>query len=245
MKSSRKDVTLIYQCSIVCLCAMFICSRVHHSSQPLVWLSVLVTSSLISKVVFLPALWKWVIRRANKPPRVNPQAFIMGKMSWLKQKNERTLVCIGDSITHGTVSANYVDKIEHSLRKGMTPFNDYHWNVVNAGVNSITSFDVYRNIESIVYCDPDYVTILIGTNDVKDILNNEGKEKMKSSSKETPSFNNYELNLINIVRKILEMTNATVALCTLPPIGEDLSSEANYMYVHEANTIIKKAKNNK
>ena len=218
---------------------MFVTWKGYHSSQPSVWLSLIVSSSLVSKFVFLPALWKWAIKRANKLPLVNPQAFFMGRMGWIKQKNECTLVCVGDSITHGTVSANYVDKIEHSLRKEMVPFKDYHWNVVNAGVNSITSFDVHRNIENIIYCNPDYVTILIGTNDTKAFLRNKKKEKIKSSYKETLSFDHYESNLIKIVRKILEKTDAIVALCTIPPIGEDLSSKANSMYVRKANTIIK------
>ncbi len=66
------------------------------------------------------------------------------------------VVCCGDSITHGHIGYDWVG----NLRK-----NDDSKIYINAGINADLTWNLNQRIDDIIKHNPDYITILIGTND--------------------------------------------------------------------------------
>lgn len=127
----------------------------------------------------------------------------------------KRVVCIGDSITLGVVSYNYVKILEDEFRaKGFS--------FINEGVNSECAYHVLQRMDRIISYKPDYATVLIGTNDANSVLNRDmWKPSLKLLSlPEEPSLEFYRTCLRKIVRRLLEETEAAVALLSIPPIGE-------------------------
>jgi lysophospholipase L1-like esterase len=132
----------------------------------------------------------------------------------------RRVVCAGDSITQGAISVSYVEML-----KRMRPDLEF----VNAGVNSELAYNLAERLADIVACGPDYVTILIGTNDVNATLGFKNAFGYLAMNRlpEPPSAEFYRQNLTGIVRRLKAETRARIALVSLPPLGEDLSHYAN------------------
>lgn len=115
------------------------------------------------------------------------------------------VVAAGASITQGTLGGDWVG----ALRR-RPEFSEYGF--VNAGVNGNTSGDLLSRVETdIVACRPSAVTILVGTNDVRNGV----------------PVSQYRDNLTSIVHRIQTQTDARIALASLPPLGEDPTSEIN------------------
>lgn len=155
----------------------------------------------------------WGEQRLYRPdaryPR--PEAVVPGK---------NRLVCAGDSITHGNVSASYVELLAK---------NHPDWQVFNAGINSDLSETLLRRLDDVVAVQPDLVTVLIGTNDVNATLSRASRLSYRRHGKTTgtPDVGQYRQNLTAIVRRLKTETSARIALLSLPPMSEDLTHEAN------------------
>ena len=94
-----------------------------------------------------------VVRRE---PTNNPGAYLRKG----KRQASTTVVCAGDSHTHASLSSDYVTILRGRLgRRGFA--------FINAGRNGNTSLDLLRRLPEIVRCEPDAVTVLIGTNDAR------------------------------------------------------------------------------
>ncbi|MEU7803370.1 GDSL-type esterase/lipase family protein [Micromonospora arborensis] len=121
------------------------------------------------------------------------------------QGSPAVVVAAGASMTQGTLGADWVgalrDRPEHQ-----------GYEFVNAGVNGDTSADLLQRLDTdVVACRPSAVTLLIGTNDVRDGV----------------PLNQYRDNLRAIVDRVKSGTTARIALMSLPPLGEDLNTEIN------------------
>jgi len=70
---------------------------------------------------------------------------------------------------------------------------------VNAGINSQLSYNVLQRIDQVVKCNPDFITILIGTNDAAATLNekNAARYVKKQNLPRVPHRHWYEENLQN------------------------------------------------
>jgi len=162
-------------------------------------------------------VYKLIEKKVQTLPVNNPIAFLQ-QGQYAKKK---VLVCIGDSITHGTVSVNYVDMISSCLaNRGIV--------VVNAGVNSELAYNVAQRLDAIVACRPDYITILIGTNDAAASLSPKSSRRYIREMKlpRSPSREWYRENLQKICTELSKRTHARIALLSLPPIGEKLDDPA-------------------
>ncbi|RNG34675.1 SGNH/GDSL hydrolase family protein [Streptomyces botrytidirepellens] len=116
------------------------------------------------------------------------------------------VVAAGASMTQGTLGRDWVGDLREKPE-----FRGYEF--INAGDNGNTSADLRGRVDSdIVACDPDAVTLLIGTNDVRDGV----------------PLEEYRDNLGAIIDRIKDKTSARIALMSLPPLGEDLDSEINH-----------------
>ncbi|HUR04232.1 MAG TPA: GDSL-type esterase/lipase family protein [Nonomuraea sp.] len=129
------------------------------------------------------------------------------------------VICVGDSITRGQVSGNYVKLLESRLT-GST--------VLNAGVNYDVSAHMLDRLSEVVDQDPDVVTVLIGTNDATATLGEQTAQKLRNRWKltEDPSPDRYAANLAAIATRLKDETRARIALISPPVLGEDLDSVA-------------------
>ena len=128
---------------------------------------------------------------------------------------------MGDSITHGRVSFNYVD-----LLQNRPAFQNVI--VVNAGINSELAYNVRQRLGDVIRIRPDVITILIGTNDANAALSQANtKRAIKNMGlPQTPTLDFYRENLTAVCLALKEKTGAQIALLSLPPIGEDLDHPA-------------------
>lgn len=179
--------------------------------------------SLILVALFLAVFISMAVQvskfRLELPPD-SPQAFLERERRGEVPAGRRRVVCAGDSITQGAISVCYVDMLRRAR-----PDLEF----INAGVNSELAYNLAQRLGDVVACRPDYVVVLVGTNDVNATIgfkNAFGYVAMESLP-EAPSFEFYRHNLKGIVRRLKAETGAKVALASLPPLGEDLSHYAN------------------
>jgi lysophospholipase L1-like esterase len=137
----------------------------------------------------------------------------------------KTVVCFGASLTAGTVSFDYLE-----LMRARPALADFKF--VNHGVNGDLAWNGLQRLEAVIADKPDFVTILIGTNDVNATMSERNWLRYKSfnrlpASQEQPTLEWYEENLTQIVRRLKAETHARLVLLSLAPIGEDLVHEAN------------------
>ena len=134
--------------------------------------------------------------------------------------NPMRIVCVGDSLTEGRVSVNYVEILQKRFAREPYLF-------VNRGAGGDFAYNVLQRLDRIVADNPDYVTLLIGTNEANAILS-ESSRRLSMRIKHlptTPTPQWFRDNLSAVVRRLKERTNARIALLSVPVIGEDLDSE--------------------
>jgi lysophospholipase L1-like esterase len=167
---------------------------------------------LIILFAAITVIYKYAYYKAQKPPVDNPKDYVKqpGK------PGEKVLVCVGDSITHGTVSVSYVD----ILRKNLSGRNI---DIVNAGINGETAWNVLKRVDDIIACKPDYITILIGTNDANGTFSEVVYERQIKDQGLTqrPNKEGFRNNLTELCEILKKRTKAKIALLSIPIIGEE------------------------
>lgn len=145
---------------------------------------------------------------------------------------KKVMVLAGDSITQGNVSYDWVADIE-------AEFGQYQF--FNAGINADLSYTLLNRINDIIAVEPQYVNILIGTNDVNAVLvpKHHYYRLGKIPAGLMPNSNDYEVNLRTIIQALKTKTSAYISMMSLPIITEDLNSKANLL-ADEYSEIIKK-----
>jgi lysophospholipase L1-like esterase len=135
---------------------------------------------------------------------------------------KKVLVCFGDSNTHGNVSYNWVNDLSSQLP-------DYQ--IFNAGINSDLTYTLLRRIDDVAACNPDFITILIGTNDVNSTMGIKMEKRYQQLGRIdkdiSPNFEAFKKNYIEIIHQLKTKTKAKIAIMSLPVMGEDLTHEAN------------------
>jgi lysophospholipase L1-like esterase len=136
--------------------------------------------------------------------------------------NKRMVVCLGASMVRGQVSCNFVRLLDQRMAENGFQF-------INAGVAGNQAYNVLMRLDSVVACRPDFVIILVGTNDVTATLSPSlGRiSRLTRKSPQPPSAEFYQNNMLRIVRTLEEKTPARIALISLPVLGEDLESIPN------------------
>jgi acyl-CoA thioesterase-1 len=183
---------------------------------------VLLRGTIVAVLVAGAALAARAVGRTLAPWRVptdDPLAFLRRG----RAPTTRTLVvCAGDSITHGVMSADYLALLRSRL-------GGRGYEFVNAGVNGNLAWNVLQRLDDIVACRPDAVTLLVGTNDVLGTLGPswETTYRRQQHIGETPTLAWYVDNVRGIIDRLRAETGARLAILDLPPLGEDLASEIN------------------
>jgi len=142
----------------------------------------------------------------------------------------RVVACIGDSLTHGNLGVCWVDMLRKYFPKDV---------FLNEGVNGELACQVIQRIEPILECKPDIAILMIGSNDAMGSFDKESGERymLRNKLSELPTLENYKKLLPDLIDYLSVV--ARVAICTLPPIGEQHDSEIN-KYVYKFNDFITK-----
>ena len=153
----------------------------------------------------------YLYRAATRLPDNRPRAFSGVTIP----AGKKVVVCIGDSLTHGRVSYNYVDELDRRFPA--------EYLFVNAGINSELAYNAAQRLDAVIALKPDYVTILIGSNDVLGSLGKQSAERyiQKWKLPQTPDRPWFRENLKQIVTRLQKETRANIALLSLPPVTED------------------------
>jgi lysophospholipase L1-like esterase len=133
-----------------------------------------------------------------------------------RKPGERRIVCAGDSLTHATISFDYVQALRERLGPNVRIFN--------AGVNGDLAFNLAERLPSIVACAPDDVVVLIGTNDICGEQTAEVAQRQQRE-KELPELASqafFEREFTRVVEG-LKATNARIIVVTPALLGEDLT----------------------
>lgn len=175
--------------------------------------------AILCIVLILGLLYAWLYRKVSKHiPENYPNAQNRQQID----SSKKVLVCFGDSNTHGNVSYNWVNDLSSQM-------SDYQ--VFNAGINSDLTYTLLRRIDEVIACKPDFITILIGTNDVNStmgkIMEKRYQDLGRVSKDISPNFEGFKKNYIEIIRQLKAKTQARIAVMSLPVMGEDLAHEAN------------------
>lgn len=144
-----------------------------------------------------------------------------------------TVVCLGASIVRGQVSYDFIN----ILNKRMA--ND-GFRFANKGFPGDQAYNLLMRIDSIIQYMPEFIIILIGTNDVTAALNPRLARLSQITRKypESPSAEFYRENMKKIIKDLKEKTSAKIALISLPILGEDLTSIYN-QHTKKYNAILK------
>jgi lysophospholipase L1-like esterase len=140
-----------------------------------------------------------------------------------------SVACFGDSITKGTVSYNWVRYLSKKLPR-------YQWD--NYGRNGDLAFNALQRIEKVIRNNPDYVVIVLGTNDILQAMPEIEKHVRKMNLPQKPDIEWFQFNLEQIIGRFQEETKATIFIASLPVLGEGLNHRSNQM-VREYNEIIR------
>ena len=181
-------------------------------------------------IIILIILYTYTLFQAQKSPFNSPANFLK---EIAQSKNNKTVVCIGNSITHGRVSYNYVNILSDDLSG-----HGYHF--INAGINGNLAYNVVKRLDEIIKCDPDYVTVLIGTNDANASLSKKNSARYMNDMAlpEEPNAKFFRKNVEELIFQLKKRTNAKIAILSLPPIGEEIDHIA-YQRTKEYSVIIR------
>ncbi len=180
------------------------------------------TCLLVTLFVLLGTAWalfSYAGSKAIQPPHNCPEKF-----NKTAHTDRVVLACIGDSLTHGSVSHNYVNDLSALLRA-----DGDRVDIVNGGINFDLAHNLNLRLDEIIACKPDIVTILIGANDVAASLS-EKNLKLYTKLRKLPVIPTeewFEENLLKIIHTLKQRTSARIAVFSLTVLGEEIAHPAN------------------
>lgn len=165
-------------------------------------------------------LYRWLQFQSDRLPPNAPAAMA----ARADVCDQPTVVCIGDSITHGRTSSDYVALLQERFRpKG--------YRFVNAGCNGELAYNVRQRLEAVIDCRPAWITLMVGTNDVYAALStaNAHETMEQMGLPERPNRDVFRRYLTEICLHLRNASGAPLALMSLPPLGEDPAHRAFQM----------------
>jgi acyl-CoA thioesterase-1 len=168
-------------------------------------------------LIFLGFLCAMTYKELIKPAAENPVSFVAGNHH---RPGRKVVVCAGDSLT-----------LQADLQG---------YQFVNDGVNADLSYNLLQRLEPIIACKPNYIVILIGTNDLLNSLYPKTAKYVQwvKQLPKSASSTWYSANLELIVEILQQRTQAKIAVLSLPVVGEASTSAANQT-VAEYNGLIR------
>lgn len=164
-------------------------------------------------------VYYYSVFRVRRKPRNNPDKMLQVKNG---TGTGRLVACIGDSNTHGNSGFNYVNWLKSNLESRGLEF-------CNAGYNSDLAWNVLQRLNPVITLNPDYIIILVGTNDVIASLSRESAESYVQNKNlpQQPNSVFFIDSYREIIDRIRETCDARIAMVSIPVIGENPGSVAN------------------
>ncbi len=171
----------------------------------------------LAVVAVLMILLLYVGIQVARPPRGAVGGYLRQLRRGEAPQGRRVVVLLGDSLTRGRVSADWVAELKRRLPAG-------RYRLVNAGVNGELAFQTLQRVERIIRCRPQVVIVLIGTEDANAGLSEAGRRRTarRLHLPQLPSAQWFQASLDALVQRLQAATGARIALMSIPPIGEDL-----------------------
>src|SRR5215469_3729187 len=149
---------------------------------------------------------------------------IPGPVRSLRVRPGDTLVSVlGDSLTEGWVSASFVGIVENRLGKRRYRFQ-------NAGVGGDFMYNLRTRLGPVIDSHPGSIIVLAGTNDAQhELLDHRLRLSIEQEKQlpEAPSLAWFRDNLLALIQTLQRRTRARIAVCSIPPLGEELEGPAN------------------
>lgn len=129
---------------------------------------------------------------------------------------------LGASITQGKISKNYIKMLKEKL-------GTKQYEYINQGVAGYESYNVLKKLKKAVKVKPDFIILLVGTNDVLSALDPKLAELSRKLKKipHEPTLSNYRDNIKSIINQLKQETDSKIAISSLPVVGENLDAVEN------------------
>jgi lysophospholipase L1-like esterase len=147
----------------------------------------------------------------------------------MKLPQKTTVVCLGDSITKGMVSYDWVRELSRKMPE---------LRFLNHGKNGDLAYNALQRVDAVIRANPDVVVILLGINDVLHAVPGIELRIKKTDLPQTPDRNWFRTNLVEILRQLQTRTQARILIASLPVLGEGLDHLTNQL-VQQYNDIIR------
>lgn len=150
------------------------------------------------------------------------------------------MACVGSSTTAGKGQAfDWIAALEARPQNREFRFRNF-------GVGGDLSFNVLERLPQVLDCRPKAIVVLIGSNDALALVSAKARRFLRIVKRlpHNPSAAWFRENLAGIARGLAASGRSAVALCSLPPIGEDLASKEPFQRelnrrCEQLNTMIK------
>lgn len=134
------------------------------------------------------------------------------------------LACLGDSLTHGRCSLDYAQQVREEFGDSIE--------VINAGTNGDLAWNLLQRLDKVIACNPDFTSILIGTNDINAIQSDallKAYRRVKHIPDDiVPDVSWYIQTMRTIIERLQSETQSEIVVFTLPMIAEQASDEINH-----------------
>jgi lysophospholipase L1-like esterase len=191
----------------------------------------IIVTILVAAVIAFTAAYLYISSIIATPPKGRAKDLPLSNDS----EDRRVIACIGDSLTHGNIGDCWVETLRNEFPEDI---------FLNEGINGDVVWQVQQRLEPILACKPDIVILMIGSNDVMASFNKKSGERYRRNNKlpEVPTFESYQ----KLLPKLIDSLSASskIAICTLPPIGENKDSIVNN-HVNKFNKFIELTAKNK
>ncbi len=131
------------------------------------------------------------------------------------------IACLGDSLTEGSVSYDWVKQMNEEL-EGHAVFHNF-------GVNGELAYNALQRVDAVIAKQPDIVLILLGTNDAIAASSepNTNRYVKDKGLPQRPDEAWFIENLSAIITQLKDNLASKIILITLPPFGDDLTHRSN------------------
>lgn len=142
--------------------------------------------------------------------------------SWVSSHETPTKIvaCLGSSSTAGKGQAfNWIEELEGRTRNARFSFRNF-------GVGGDLAYNALERLPEVLACRPDLVIVMVGSNDVLSLASRKLRLFFRISKRlpKAPSPEWFRESLSAITKRVRVEGAAVIALCSLPPIGEDPST---------------------
>jgi lysophospholipase L1-like esterase len=144
------------------------------------------------------------------------------------------VACLGESLTKGEVSYNWIGGLQTRPQNAGIRF-------INLGVGGDHSYNALQRVPQVIQYRPDKVVVLIGAGDVACTMSTVRDSVFRVWKRIPRKHSNEQCveNIQSIVTRLKNETKAKIALCSLPLAGENPESAIN-IRAKECSALIKK-----